>query len=52
VRFEQDLVVATKAAANKSHVLIANYAIHGGGKIERFPERWVMVVQLHSGALR
>jgi hypothetical protein len=51
VRFEQDLVVATKAAANKSHVLIANYAIHGSGKIERFPERGFMVVQLHSGAV-
>jgi quercetin dioxygenase-like cupin family protein len=52
VRFEQDLVVATKAtAAKKSHVLIANYAIHGAGKIERFPERGFMVVQLHSGAV-
>ena len=52
VRFEQDLVVATKgAAAKKSHVLIANYAIHGSGKIERFPERGFMVIQLHSGAV-
>ena len=51
VRFEQDLVVATKTAAQKSHVLISNYAIHGAGRIERFPERGFMVVQLHSGAV-
>lgn len=52
VRFEQDVEVPTKgAAAKKSHVLISNYAIHGAGKIERFPERGFMVIQLHSGAV-
>ena len=52
VRFEQDLVVATRgAAAKKSHVLIANYSIHGAGRIERFPEQGFLVVQLHSGTV-
>jgi quercetin dioxygenase-like cupin family protein len=52
VRFEQDVVVATKAApAKKSHVVIANWGIHGSGKIERFPEQGFMVVQLHSGTV-
>ena len=52
VRFEQDIVVATKAeAAKKAHVVIAQWALHGAGKIERFPEKGFMVVQLHSGAI-
>jgi quercetin dioxygenase-like cupin family protein len=52
VRFEQDVVVATKAAAaKKAHVVVANWGIHGAGRIERFPEQGFMVVQLHSGAV-
>jgi len=50
VRFEQDVVVAQKAGASKkAHVVITDWAIHGAGKVERFPERGFMVVQLHSG---
>jgi quercetin dioxygenase-like cupin family protein len=51
VRFEQDVAVPAKGAAKPSHVLISNWAIHGTGKIERFPERGFMVIQLHSGAV-
>jgi quercetin dioxygenase-like cupin family protein len=51
LRFEQDVVVATKAGAppKKVHVVVSNWGIHGAGKIERLPERGFMVVQLHSG---
>ena len=50
VRFEQDVVVATKAAAaKKTHVVVANWGLHGSGKLDRFPEQGFMVVQLHSG---
>lgn len=51
ILFEQDLVVPAKAGAapKKSHVVLANWGIHGSGKIQSFPERGFMIVQLHSG---
>jgi quercetin dioxygenase-like cupin family protein len=51
VRFEQDVALPAKRPAKPSHVLLSNWAIHGTGKIQRFPEGGFMVVQLHNGAV-